>query len=85
MAKFYIITGATISNRPVRFDHLYANRTDAIDAYFKKYDHDTFNGINLQVEDEIVENNKHDVEYVCSPVGNRFRVTRVTYQSVTCK
>ena len=79
MAKFYIITGATIGNRPVNFSHKYNSRSDAIDAYFKKYEHDWFNVLDLQVEDEIVKDNKHDIEYVCSPAGNRFRVTRVAY------
>jgi flagellar motor component MotA len=81
MSKFYIITGATIFNNSVKFKkNKFNTRTAAIDAYFRKYEkYDLFNMSNLQVEDEIIKDNKHDIEYVCSPDGNRFRVTRVTY------
>ena len=79
MAKFYIITGATIRNKPVTFKKHFTSRTAAINAYFSKYERNPWFSKGLQVEDEIVKGTKHDIEYVCSPVGNRFTVSRVTF------
>jgi len=76
--KFYIITGATIDNKPIDFKGHYGSRNAAIDTFFQKYEKNWFHVRGLQVEKEIVkDNDKHKIEYVCSPVGNRFTVARV--------
>lgn len=78
MSKFYIISGAVINGKAVKFKHTFATRNSAIDAYFNEYGKKMFGSANLQVENEIV-NSKHDIVYVCSPAGNRFEVKRVLY------
>ena len=71
--KSYKLT-AVIEGQSVSFDKIFATRTDALDYIFTYYNKHHLQSLYID-EEYYVNENKHDIEYVCD-YSNRFRVTR---------
>lgn len=66
---------AVVEGENVEFNKSFTSRSQALDYIFSYYNKHQL--MNLYIdEDYYVNENKHDIEYVCD-YDNRFRVTRI--------
>ena len=73
--KYYTLE-TILNGRTVKISKKFTSRNQAINYAFDYFEKKTFNP-DLQVEDEfVINNNKHNVEYVLD-YYDRFRVNRV--------
>ena len=66
---------AVVEGENITFNKTFASRTQALDYIFAYYDKHFLKSLYVD-EEYYVNENKHDIEYVCD-YNNRFRVTRV--------
>lgn len=72
--KFYTLN-AVVRGKNVNIDKIFNTREDAINYMFKYYNRHFLYGLEVN-EEYSIDDNKHNVEYVCDDY-DRFRINRV--------
>ena len=72
--KFYTLN-AVVRGKNVNIDKVFNTRDDAINYMFKYYKKHFLYGLEVN-EEYSIDDNKHNVEYVCDDY-DRFRINRV--------